>query len=176
MRLSALSLALAGALCLTGCSNVIALNPFVTDKQATLDAGLPGIWTDSEDKDLYTVRQSGSGYDIRFTNENGENVGFKALLLVSGDMKLLDVISTDDNAFLLQVHTPIRVWTDGPTLRMAFLDSDWLKDQAAKQLASAPTDDRTLITAPGDAVRDFFMKAGSDAKAYKNVTTLRKLQ
>jgi hypothetical protein len=167
MRLSALSLALAGALCLTGCSNLISLNPFVTDAQAVLDPSLPGVWIDPDQR-LYTVRKDGTGYDIRYTNDSGEVIKFKGHLLISGDMKLLDLVSTDENPFLLQVHTPVRIWTEKSTLRMAFLDSDWLRQQAAQQLATAPAaDHRTLMVAPGDAVREFLLKAGSDARAYR---------
>jgi hypothetical protein len=37
-----------------------------------------------------------------------------------------------------------------------------------QQLASQPSGDRTLISAPGEAVRDLVQKYGGDTKAYDN--------
>jgi len=176
MRLPAVSLALASTLLLAGCSNLVSLNPFVTEKQAVTDPALSGIWASADGKDLYSIRDTQDGYDIRFTTDSGESVKFKARLMVAGEVKLLDLIAADENPFQLQVHTPVRVWTDGSTMRMTFLDSGWLREQAAKQIATTPAGDRTLIVAPSDVVREFFLKTGSDAKSYGDPSVLRRLQ
>jgi hypothetical protein len=61
----------------------------------------------------------------------------------------------------------MRVWTEGSTLRIAALDSDWLKEQVRQQLPTVLAGDRrTLITAPSEAVANFFVRVGADAKAY----------
>ena len=177
MRRFALFLALASVLFLAGCSSLVSLNQFVTDGEAALDPALPGLWADP-DGGLYAIQKDGAGYAIRYTNKDGEASKFKARTAMAGDVELMDLWSADDNPFQLQVHTPIRIWVAGSTLRMAFLDSDWLKKQAAQQLPTTPADDnRTLIVAPGDAVRGFLLKAGADSKAYKAPEDgLRKLQ
>jgi hypothetical protein len=51
-------------------------------------------------------------------------------------------------------------------LRWSFLESDWIKQQAVQQLASQPAGDRTLLTAPGAAVRSLLGKLGADERAY----------
>ena len=43
-----LVLALAAMLTCTGCSELISLYPFVTDKEAVQDARLPGVWVDAD--------------------------------------------------------------------------------------------------------------------------------
>jgi len=68
--------------------------------------------------------------------------------MVVDDFKLLDVVSANEDPFQIAVHTPVRIWTDGGALRMAFLDSDWIEEQAGRLLPTAPMKDRTLITAP----------------------------
>lgn len=70
----------------------------------------------------------------------------------------------------------MRVWIDGNTLRVAVLESDWLKDQAREQLATVPADDRTLITAPGKAVRDFLVSAAADPEACDETEVFTRVQ
>ena len=180
MKHSLLALALAGATALTGCSSLVSLNPFVTDAQAVMDPALLGIWTNAEGKETYLVREDGNGYNIRFLDGTDSGYLFKAHLMVAGDVKLLDLVSADDDAFRLSVHTPVRIWTEGATLRIAFLETGWLKEQAARQLSTAPAasqvKDRVLITAPGEAVGKFLAKFAADPKACDEPDVLRRLQ
>ncbi len=176
MKHLALSLALAGAITLTGCSSLVSLNPFVTDQQAVMDPALLGIWTSHDGKDTYWVRQDGTGYSIRHLDDSGNAYQFKARLMTAGDFKLLDLVSANEDAFQIAVHTPVRVWSEGSTLRITFLDSDWLKEQAGRQLPTAPAEHSTLITAPSEAVGQFFAKTGADPKAYDEPDTLHRAQ
>src|SRR5580658_6386054 len=159
-----LSLLLAGVITLTGCSTLVSLNPFVTDKEAVMDPALLGTWTNAEGTDTYSISQDGAGYAIRYSSGSDVYL-FKAQLMVSGDVKLLDLVSANEDAWQLPLHTPVRVWTEGSTLRVAFLESDWLKEQASQQVPAVPVEDRTLITAPSDAVREFLMRTAGDPQA-----------
>jgi hypothetical protein len=176
MKYAVLILALAGGLALTGCSNLVSLNPLVTDAQAVMDPALLGIWISQDGKDIYWVRQDGIGYDIRHIDDSSDTQEFKARLKVADDFKLLDLVSANDDPFQIAVHTPVRLWTEGSTLRMAFLDSDWLKEQASRQLPTAPVKDRTLITAPSEDVGKFLAKMGADPQAFGKPEMLRRLQ
>lgn len=176
MKLLALSLALASAITLTGCSTLVSLNPFVTGEQAVMDPALLGLWTDQEGKDTYRISQDGTGYSIRYASDSSDVYQFKAHLMVAGDVKLLDLVSANEDAFQIAVDTPVRVWIEGSTLRVAFLQSDWLKEQAVKQLPTVPAKDRTLITGPGEAVRNFLAKFGADPKAGDEPEVLHRVQ
>src|ERR1035438_7285391 len=129
MKHLALSVALAGAITLTSCSKLVSLSRFVTDEQAVMDPALLGIWTSQDGKDIYWVREDGNGYSIRHLDDSSGSQEFKARLRVADDFKLLDLVSANEDAFQIAVHTPMRVWTEGSTLRMALLDSDWLKSE-----------------------------------------------
>jgi hypothetical protein len=170
-----LSLVMAGALTLSGCSTLVSLNPFVTAEQAVMDPALLGIWTEPDGKDMYWIRQDGNGYRIRYGSDT-ESVDFKARLMVAGEVKVLDLVSANEDPFQVPVHTAVRVWTGDNTLRIAFLQSDWLKEQAKHQLPFVPAADRTLLTAPGDAVRAFLAKAGADPKASDEPGVLHRVQ
>jgi hypothetical protein len=174
MRHSILALALACAT-LTGCAKLVSLNPIVTDEQAVMDPALLGIWTDQDGKETYWVRQDGTGYSIRYFSDS-ETYQLKARLMVADDVKLLDVVSANEDSFQLAVHTPVRVWTEGSTVRIALLQSDWFTQQATQQLPTAPAKDRTLITAPSEAVRNFLAKIGADPRAFDETGVLRRLQ
>jgi hypothetical protein len=169
MRYPAMILALAGAALLTGCSSLVSLDPFVSDDQAVSDPNLAGIWQGGggDDKDMMLIRQKGSAYTIRYLgNDNDASLGLEGRLTRVGDAELMDLVSTDKNAFTLPVHMVARVWTEGGGLKWVFLDSDWLKDQAKQTLGTQAAGDRSLITAKGAAVVEFLKKFGAGEKAY----------
>jgi hypothetical protein len=166
---------LACAIALTGCSSLVSLNPFVTDEQAVMDPTLLGTWTNEDGTENYCIRQDGTGYSIRLT-DSSDTRQFKARLMVSDDVKLLDLVAANEDPFQIAVHTPLRVWTEGSTLRIAFLQSDWLEAQARQELPTVRTEERTLITAPSEAVRNFLTKIGADPKACGEPDVLHRVQ
>ena len=173
MRLSLLAV-LTGALVLPGCSKLVSLNPFVTEEQAAADPGLAGVWTDSGNEEIYIVKPDGKGYSITFLKDSIAR--FEALMFRVGDAILLDVVSDNEDGFQIPAHTPMRVWPEGSTLRMAFLDSDWLREQAEKQIPSQEANGRRVITAPGEMVRAFLLKYGADDRSYGKPEILHRAQ
>jgi hypothetical protein len=170
MRYTALTLALAGAVLLSGCSSLVSLDPFVTDDRAASDANLVGVWQGAggDDKDLTVIRRKGSAYTIRYIgdDDSGTCVALEGRLLRVGDAEFMDLVGNDKNGFAIPVHMVARVWPEGGALRWVFLDSDWLKDQAKQSLGTQAAGDRTLITTKGAAVAQFLEKFGADEKAY----------
>ena len=149
----------------TGCSELVSLHPFVPEKEAILDARLPGVWT-SED-DLYVVRQEGSGYAIDYSERKSASIyKLKATMLKVGSATILDLTPAGDDAFRIAVHTPLRVWIEGATLRIAYLDSKWLREQADGRLGMQKVDGRPVITSPGEEVTRFLLAFGADDRAY----------
>ena len=175
MRITSFLLTMAAAVSLTGCSTLISLHPFVTDQQAVFDTALLGIWSDSHDDELFIVRQDGKSYKIQHVKDT-QSLSFSAQLFKVGDHRILDLVSTADDPFQLPVHTPMRIWVDGATLRFATLDSVWLKEKARKQLAVQDVGERALITAPGEAVLRFLINYGAAAEAFGKPDELRKQQ
>ncbi len=172
MRIPQLILAVAATLMCTGCSEMIALHPFVTDKEAVLDARLPGVWVDGDD--LYIVRQDGNGYTIAHSDKSSAVYKLKAQMLKVGDARILDLTPVEEDAFQVPAHTPLRVWMEGATLRIAFLDSKWLRDLAAAQLATEELNGRLLIASPAEQVTRFLLANGADARAYGKPAVLTK--
>jgi uncharacterized protein YceK len=173
MNLTGILLTTAAAIALAGCSSMVSLHPFITGQQATFDPALAGVWMDDKDDEVYTVRQDGEGYKVRYVHGSDVQT-FSAQLFKIGDLRILDLVSTADDPFQLRVHTPLRVWIDGATLRFATLDSAWLKENAGTQLAIQNIGDRTLITAPGDAVLRFLVTYGAAENAYRKPAELHR--
>ena len=97
--------------------------------------------------------------------------------MVAGDVRILDLVSANEDAFQIAAHTPVRVWIEGNTLRTVFLESDWLKEQARQQIPVVLTKDRLIMTAPGEAVAKFLAKFGADPKAAgDDPDSLRRIQ
>ena len=171
MRIPQLILALAGTLMCPGCSELVGLHPFVTDKEAALDARLLGVWVD--DDDLYMVTQDGNGYTIGYSDKKSAAVyKLNAKMLKVGEARILDLTPAEEDAFRIAAHTPLRVWMEGATLRIAFLDSKWLREHASAQLAVRELDKRLLIMSPGEEVTRFLPTYGADDRAYGKPTVL----
>ena len=175
MRFANLLLTIGAAASLSGCSTLVSLHPFLTDQQAVIDPALLGAWAKANSDELYIVRQDGAQYTIRHIDKS-ESQTFSARLVKIGDIRILDLVSANDDPFQLAVHTPMRVWVDGATLRFATLDSDWLKENAHTQLAIQEAGERSLITAPGDAVLRFLIAYGTADDAYGKTEVLQKQQ
>ncbi len=164
---------IAGTLTFIGCSDMISLHPFVAEKEAVVDGRLTGVWFD--DDDMYVIRQEEKGYSIAYSDKKGSKAyKLEALMLKVGDAQILDLTPAEEDAFQVPAHTPMRVWMEGATLRIAFLDSKWLVGHATAELASQQVNGRTLITAPGEDVTRFLLTYGADSRAFGKPTVLRR--
>ena len=174
MRIFQVVVALAGTLMCSGCSEMISLRPFVADSEAIQDARLPGVWLDGDS--MYIVRQDGNGYIISESDKSSPAIyKLKAKMLKAGDARILDLTPAEEDAFQIAAHTPLRVWIDGATLRVAFLDSQWLREKAGAQLVTQ-AGDRLLITSPKEDVARFLLTYGGDDRAYGKITVLSRQQ
>jgi hypothetical protein len=180
MRTKLLLLALLGALGTTGCTSVLSLSPAVTDSDALKDPALDGQWVDEHGIDLYSVRQTGETlYEIIYTAKGESPEEFEGRLFQAGDARLLDLVQKDERlfSFMVPAHFFVRIWVDGASLRMAFVDSEWFRDQTSReQVATSPVSDGVLLTAPADQVRRLLLKYGGDERAHGETGVLHRLQ
>jgi len=73
------------------------------------------------------------------------------------------------NAHMIPGHTLARVWLEKDSLRIVFLDEDWLAD-AVKDgrvaLTHVEAKGWLVLTAPASGLRTFILKYGEDKKAF----------
>src|SRR5436190_1702320 len=128
-----LTIPLAAAMLLTGCTSLVSLNPFFTDEEAVADPALAGVWT--REDTTFAIKLEDKTYSITYI-EKSTAMKFEARMIRVGDAKLLDLVPVNDDPFVVPVHSLVRVWTEGATLRWTFLETDWLKEQVGRHLAT----------------------------------------
>jgi hypothetical protein len=170
MKLTWMLAALAGFAVLTGCDTptpaLLSLEPVATAQDKAPDTALVGTWAPpGDDSTLCVIRQGDQGGYQIVVLAGGSPVGFEAQLFRVGDVELLDVTPSDI----------ARIWLTFGTLRWAFLDSGWLKQQAAV-LATHDADGKMLLLSPTAAVRAFIAANGANDQAYGKVATWQKVQ
>jgi hypothetical protein len=180
MKLTAILAALAASAILTGCESptptLLSLEPVTTAKDTAIDAALLGTWEEPGDKDLTAIVRQGDqgGYQIAIVS--GSSVlTFQAKLFRINQSEFLDLSPADDNDFRLPGHAIVRLWIDGSSLRWAYLDTDWLKQQAAA-LSTHTIDGKMQIFSTTTAIRAFLTTTGEDDKACGKPVTWQKAQ
>jgi hypothetical protein len=181
MKLTSMLATLAALAILTGCESpapgLLSIEPIATAKDTAIDAGLIGTWEEQGgDHDLIAIVRSSDqgGYQIAVLSGNSVT-NFQAKLLRVNDMEFLDLAPGDDNDFRVPGHAIMRLWLNGASLRWAFLDSDWLKEQASA-LSNHSGDGKMQVFSPTAAIRAFIVANGGNDKAYGKTVAWEKAQ
>jgi hypothetical protein len=161
-------------LMLAGCTGLATLRPFVSDSQAVVDAGLAGVWRNANGEATYVVEADGKALRIAYSEKKDETVKLTVRLWRAGDATFADVTAAEEEPFQMRLHSIMRIWRNGDTLKMAFLDTDWLKEKARATLKSERVDDHTVVTSPDEEIRAFVARYGTDDKAWRDSETLRR--
>ena len=172
MQFPAILLALTGALVLAGCDSpaLISLDPAVTDEEAVFDSTLLGTWETGLGGDLCIFRHGdGNAYTVTYVSD-GTSRSFDARLFQAGPARLLDLSPQGSDDYQVPGHALVRILASSENLRWTFLDSDWLRQQAARELPNRARDNnKMLLTAPAATLRDFLAKYAADDRAYGEI-------
>ena len=179
MRLTAMLAATAAFTILTGCDSpapgFLSVEPVATAQELAIDSALLGSWQSGDRDTVAVIRQADSGgYQISLLSSNAV-LPFQAQFFKVKDAEFLDLTPAEDNDFRIPGHAVVRLWIDAATLHWAFLDSDWLKQQAAP-LAAHTGDGKMQLFAPGGSVRAFIAANGLDDKAHGDIATWQRMQ
>jgi hypothetical protein len=179
MRFPTILLALAGTLILAGCDSpsLISLDPAATDQDAVFDATLLGTWEAGQGGDLCIFRRgAGNAYTVTYVSDDSSRK-FDARLFQAGQARLLDLSPQDSDDFQIPGHTLIRILASSGSLRWTYLDSAWLRQQAAQELPNRARDnDKMLLTAAAAPLRGFLAKYAADDRAHGDVAEWQRLQ
>ena len=156
---------------IVGC--IPSLHPLYTENDLVFEKSLVGTWTDENPDNTWAFSQSGDKeYKLIYT-EDGKPGEFVAHLLKIKDRMFIDLYPAEpelktDNGFykahLIPAHTFMLVKQIEPTLQMAFLNPDKLKEiiakdpKAVKHEKLGTDDDRDIFTASPKELQDFIMK------------------
>jgi hypothetical protein len=183
------------AMCSLSC--VVSLLPLFDDGYLVSEPGLLGTWKVADRADtwifdkadgmeyLLTQRQAEYEREKSIGSETpskkvpGDTARFKARLGRLGAGLFLDLMPAEEdnpmvhndlyNAHMIPGHTLARVWLDKDSLRIVFLDEDWLTEAVKDGLIALPyveADGFLVLTAPTSGLQMFILKYGGDTKAF----------
>jgi len=190
MKRTALLLIVSVCLTLAGC--VPSLNPLYTEKDLTFDPALVGVWSEQDDsQETWAFEKAGEKqYKLVYTDK-GKTGEFEVRLLKLGGTLYLDLFAEGDglkdskrNDFYLSHfipgHTFAKVTQIGPTLRMAFMNPDWLKKLLEKDPKAIGHqligEDRIVLTAPTRELQEFVLKHAKEAFGSDEPSDLKRIK
>ena len=164
-------------LLLSGC--VPSLHPLYTDKDLVFKPWLVGIWggKEGQDQDLWIFEKSAENAYTLTILEKGVAAKFDAHLLLLEETLFLDIFPQQPvhphgyyAAHLFRAHSFYKVTLREDSLRLAFLDPDWLKktlEESKVQIAHEQMEDNILLTASTRELQKFVLKYLADEEAWK---------
>ena len=178
---------------MTWLSCVVSLLPLFDDGYLVSEPGLLGTWQVKDSADTWTFEKADGmeylltqrqvEYDLEKYPESkkvpGDTVRFRARLGRLGAGLFLDLIPAEKdnpvvhndlyNSHMIPGHTLARIWLNKDSLRIVFLDEDWLTE-AIKDgrivLTHVETKGFLVLTAPTSGLQTFILKYGGDKKAF----------
>jgi hypothetical protein len=182
------------ALSLMGCGDidnplVLSLQPLFTDQDVDFDPALVGTF--QEETLTFTFKKSGdTAYDLMLTEKEGEQEtsgAFDAHLVRLGGFWFLDFYPANPDLsaagdfyrfHLIRGHSIARIWIEGNVVRIALLDSEWVKkciDEKRLDIKHEIFDDEILLTDTTLAFQDLASRNGNDEEAFAHILRLKRL-
>lgn len=192
MRIFKALLPIALVFFLIGCgesdSPVLSLQPLFTDQDVNFDPALVGTFWAQEDEATFTFtfkKSSGTGYDLVVAGKDKEDEisgAFDAHLVRLGGFWFLDFYPADmpvaDDFYrfhFMKGHSIARIWIVGDVVRLALLDSYWVKegiDEKRLDIRHEIVDGDILLTDTTRAFQDLAYRSGNDPEAFPNIMEL----
>lgn len=159
--------AIISLLLVAGC--LPSLHSVYTEEDLVFEPEIVGFWKlDKSPQTWDFAKRDEKSYDMVFTDKHGQAGRFVAHLCHVEDALFLDLIprqeKTDATAFykyhLLPIHTVYLVKQMKPSLELASIDLNWLKQYLADhpdELSHSTHNNRTLITASTKELQKFLV-------------------
>ena len=176
-----------------GLSCVVSLLPLFDDGYLVSVPGLAGTWEVADGADTWTFEKA-DGMEYRLSQRQaeyelekspepikvpGDTAHFRARFGRLGAGLFLDLMPTGQgnpevrndlfNAHMIPGHSLARIWLDEDSLRIVFLDEDWLAD-AVKDgriaLTHVEAEGFLVLTGPTSVIQAFILRYGEDRRAF----------
>lgn len=169
-------------LLLAGCP-ARSLFPLFSTKDIVFNPSLLGTWSDSGANETYTFQRSGEkSYNvIFFEQQSGNTTVYRAQLGRLGKLWFLDSYPAKgpQDYHLIPAHIISRISLNGDTLRIASLESDWLRqmiDSRELEIEHVRIDGDVILSASTEALKDLVQRFAEDSDAFPNPGTLIRLK
>jgi hypothetical protein len=188
MKAFKLSFVAAAAAVFTGCV-VTSLAPFYTEKDVITDPALAGLWAQvNQDDERWLFAREDQAY--RLTISSGKQTNDLSVHLFKlKDTVFMDMLGPDNSDSVpppIPSHLLMRVYSIQPTLRMAALNHEWLKNLLQKQpetiahqfVGSGNSNDpgRVVLTATTPQLQAFVLRYLDTTNAWSEQMELTKAE
>lgn len=161
---------LGAALLLAGCV-VSSLNPIYTPDSLALEPRVLGTWLEEDGTWSFEKKEANS---YRSTWSSGdESAHFETHFCRIGDHLFMDLYPEKphpgEDLFMIPTHTFARVSVEGETMRVSFLDQQWLEEKLETGEVSVPhaiVEGRPILTGSTSEVRSFLLAYASNEEAF----------
>jgi hypothetical protein len=173
-------------LLVTGACLPVSLSPLYTEEQLVTLPEIVGTWGSDDDRagQMVVTREPDRAYRVVFSEGEDPPVRFEVHLVRIDDNLYWDMVpdseELEDNTYelyLVPAHGFARVSLEAETLRLDYLDLDWIREQADEGRAPAHVvldDDRFVLTAPTPELQEFFEQYAGDPEAWTSPDVFRR--
>lgn len=172
MRYEVLVTTLVLTLITLSCGPTVSLHPLYTENELMVDPGLVGVWIDPgrNAEVLRFYEASGNSYNVIFT-EGSRQVLLSGHLVNLGRYRFLDMFPQERQTydFKFPVHTIFQIWRTADTLRIAFLENDWLRQMSEQKRLNLKHENiagTVVLTAPTKQLQEFVMRHAENTEAF----------
>jgi hypothetical protein len=161
---------------LTGCGDLPSIEGLATKDNTVFDPTLVGAWNAGN---AVVIVQAGGdqNYLIHWLDAEGMGtprmIRMEARLADVGGQKVLDLNTANPGAFTIPCHVFLRVQTTAGGLKVQFIDSKWIRQQASSMVVQ---EGHPVLTGPSSQVEAFITKFGFDDRALDDPIMLQPLK
>ncbi|HEY6211406.1 MAG TPA: hypothetical protein VIW45_03935 [Vicinamibacterales bacterium] len=162
MRMLRASTLLATIACASACGDLLSLHALYTSTDRVTDPTIEGTWTNDDDR--VTVQRDGDGYRVVQKNikDPTDTAAFYVRLVDLAGVRFADLVQEDTLG-----HMIVRLRVADGKLRIAFLDSKWLRDRVPHEDALIrPTQPRAVVTLRTAQLRQLVTRYANEPKAF----------
>ena len=148
------------AVTLTGCGDLMFVEPLASDSDKTFDKALVGNWYDRDSVVLHVTAEKPPVYDVTILFvESGKSAHLQGRLVRLGDQQILDLYDPEAGLFNVGCHVWVYVQRKGTGLEIAYLDSPWLQARLKESgLRTFEVEKHPVSTASTAQLREFAAK------------------
>ena len=157
------------------------LFPLFTENDLVTVPEIFGTWGDGKGETYTFLKAADKSYDVVWRNQEGNTGLYKVQLGKLGKSRFLDSSpeTKDPDYHMIATHVISKFSLDGDSLRIASLQSDWLKKMIGAGTLQIPhviEDDEVILTASTRELQQLVLRAAEDTDAFPNPGALVRLK
>jgi len=160
------------ALLLTGCGDLLSLHPLYSKAQPLFDTAIEGRWESTDN--ILSIQRAGDLYELELRSRRdppADPSRFEVNLVDIGGVRFADLLPIDQIGHML-----VRVHLNGNELRLAFLDSEWLRQRVPHEDAEVDHNrTQAILVQKTPELRKLVARYANEPLAYDKEVSYRRV-